>query len=536
METLQTVCTHCQKHFEVDIQDQAFYKEINVPHPTHCPECREIRRLAWRNERTLYMRKCDLTGETTLSVFSLDKPYKVYKNDHWYSDKWSSLDYGQDFDFSRPFFDQFNELLKKVPQLALSTTGNQNCDFINQAGWCKDCYLIFEADFNEKCFYSTDIVDSRDCMDGHHVDQCELCYECIDCRNCYNVRYSQDSMNCSDSWFLKNCIGSSNCFGCVNLRNQKYCIYNEQYSPEDYAKKLASFDLQNPAGLEKMREDFIKYASQFPHKAYHGVQVENCVGDYLYNCQNCSHCFDVSSSQDCKFITDSRNMKKVYDVTVFGAQKGVEFSYESHEIGHSVRNIYFCDQVWDGCYELYYSKLCMQNSHHLFGCVGMRKGTYCILNKQYSKESYEALIPRIIEHMKKTGEWGEFFPLAMSPFAYNETMAQHYYPLSQEAALAKGYAWKEESKNAVVDSLPICKDCGKNYKIVSQEQEFYKKMQLPVPHACSECRHKKRSALRNPRKLWQRNCQQCEAAITTSYSPDRPEKVLCEKCYLAATY
>jgi len=30
---------------------------------------------------------------------------------------------------------------------------------------------------------------------------------------------------------------------------------------------------------------------------------------------------------------------------------------------------------------------------------------YCILNKQYSKEEYEELVPKIIEHMQKTGEW-----------------------------------------------------------------------------------------------------------------------------------
>ncbi|MEK9159934.1 MAG: zinc-ribbon domain containing protein [Patescibacteria group bacterium] len=536
METLQTACAHCQKNFELDAQDQAFYKEINVPHPTQCPDCREQRRLAWRNERTLYLRKCDLTGEPTLSVFSEDKPYKVYKNDHWYSDKWNPLDYGQDFDFSRPFFEQFDELLHKVPQLALSTTGNQNSDFINQAGWCKDCYLIFEADFNEKCMYSTHIGDSRDCMDGLQVMKSELCYECIDCQNGYNLRFAQDSMNCSDSWFLKNCIGCSNCFGCVNLRNQKFCIYNEQYSQEDYFKKLASFDLQNRTGLEKMRDDFTAYAAQFPHKNYHGVQTENCKGDYLYNSQNCHGCFDVSNSQDCKFVTDSRNCKKVYDMTVFGAQKGVEFCYECHEVGHGVRNLYFCDQVWDSCYELYYTKLSMQNCHHLFGCIGFRRGSYCILNKQYTKEEYEALVPRIIEHMKKTGEWGEFFPISMSPFAYNETLAEQYFPLGKEKAEALGYGWKEEAKTPIVPGLPACDTCGKNYKIVSQEEEFYQKMKLPHPTSCSECRHKKRSALRNPRKLWDRACAQCSTAIQTSYSPERSEKVLCEACYLKETY
>jgi hypothetical protein len=52
------------------------------------------------------------------------------------------------------------------------------------------------------------------------------------------------------------------------------------------------------------------------------------------------------------------------------------------------------------------------------------------LNKQYTKEEYEKLLPKIIAHMKKTGEWGEFFPISISPFNYEETPAMDYYPLT----------------------------------------------------------------------------------------------------------
>lgn len=533
---IQKTCTHCQQPFTLGDDDLAFYKEIQMPQPTHCPDCRAQRRLSWRNERKLYLRKCDATGETTLSVFSQDKPYTVVKNDYWYSDQWNPMDYGRDFDFSRPFFEQFDELIKKVPQLALSCVGNQNSDYINQAGWCKDCYLIFEADFNEKCMYSTHIVDSRDCTDNSYVDKCELCYECVDCRNCYGLKFSQDCSTCSDSWFLKDCIGCKNCFGCVGLRNKEYHIYNQPYSKEDYKQKMASFPLHNSEHLQRTRDEFLAFAQQFPVKNMHGVQNDNSVGDYLYNTQNCQHCFDVTNSQDCKFISESRNMKKVYDVTVFGAQKGAEFCYDSHEIGHSVRNIFFCDQIWEGCSSLYYSKLCMQNSHDLFGCCGLRKGSYCILNKQYTKEGYEALVPRIIEHMKKTGEWGEFFPMAMSPFTYNETLALQYYPLSEDQVKQAGLKWKEEEKPTVVSTLPICKTCGKNFKVVAAEHAFYQQVGLPAPVVCSDCRHKKRASLRNPRSLWSRACAECAAPIQTSYSPERLERVLCEKCYLAVVY
>lgn len=43
-------------------------------------------------------------------------------------------------------------------------------------------------------------------------------------------------------------------------------------------------------------------------------------------------------------------------------------------------------------------------SSDIFGCIGLRNKQYCIFNKQYTKEEYEKLVPKIIEHMQKNGE------------------------------------------------------------------------------------------------------------------------------------
>jgi hypothetical protein len=48
-------------------------------------------------------------------MYSPDKSYKVYSQDEWWSDKWDAMDYGRDFDFSRGFFEQINELIINVP-------------------------------------------------------------------------------------------------------------------------------------------------------------------------------------------------------------------------------------------------------------------------------------------------------------------------------------------------------------------------------------------------------------------------------------
>ena len=62
-------CQNCKKDFVIEPEDFNFYEKIKVPPPTFCPECRLIRRMIWRNERTLYKRKCDKTGKQIITMF-----------------------------------------------------------------------------------------------------------------------------------------------------------------------------------------------------------------------------------------------------------------------------------------------------------------------------------------------------------------------------------------------------------------------------------------------------------------------------------
>jgi len=200
----------------------------------------------------------------------------------------------------------------------------------------------------------------------------------------------------------------------------------------------------------------------------------------------------------------------------------------------------------------------------------MRHGQYCILNKQYTKEEYERLVPQIIEHMRKdnsggamnrgeaSGSWGEFFPVSLSPFAYNETVAQEYFPLTKEEILKRGWKWREErdempkvSKVIPAEKLPDsiddvpddilnwaieCEATKRPFKIIKQELDFYRNMKLPIPHFHPDERHRRRMALRNPRKLWTRSCMKCGKGMETTYQPSRPEIVYCEECYLTEVY
>jgi len=69
-------CHHCKNFFGLTETDQAFYQKIEVPNPTFCPQCREQRRLAFRNERSLYKRTCDSCDKNILSTYNPKNPFK----------------------------------------------------------------------------------------------------------------------------------------------------------------------------------------------------------------------------------------------------------------------------------------------------------------------------------------------------------------------------------------------------------------------------------------------------------------------------
>ena len=182
-----------------------------------------------------------------------------------------------------------------------------------------------------------------------------------------------------------------------------------------------------------------------------------------------------------------------------------------------------------------------------------------ILNKQYEKVEYEKIKKTIIENMKKEGTYGQFFSPELSPFGYNETLAQEYSPMTKDEAAKNRFNWQEQATGTygketirekeipetieevtedILKEILICEDCKKNYRITKSEFDFYKRINIPLPRKDFECRHKDRMAKRNPRKLWHRKCMKegCPNEFETSYSPERPEMVFCETCYQQEVY
>lgn len=598
----QRRCQSCSQSFRIEPEDFAFYDKIGVPPPTWCPECRMIRRMIWRNEMMLYKRGCDFTGDAVFSGYSQDKPFKVYKRDIWYSDRWDPMTHTREYDLSRSFFDQFGELFRAVPLPNQSLLRAIDSDYCNNASDIKRCYLLFNSEFSENCAYGDGITACREVYDSYFMKNVEQAYEGFACFNSSLVFYSSDIYDSHDVYFSKDLVGCAYCFGCVGLRNKSYYIFNQPVSGEEYFKKFNDFNLGSHIAIESIQERAEKFHITFPRRFMRGRHNVNVSGNYITNSRNVHNSFYVDEFENSAYCYHMglKPTKECYDFCWGGT---AELTYEAVSMAYGGR-LKFIFECWPDDFDISYSIFC-SGSSNLFGCVGLRNKSYCILNKQYSKEEYAKLVPRIIQHMNqmpyvdargRVYRYGEFFPPELSPFAYNETIAQEYFPLTKEQALEQGYAWRDpkprdyeitmpsdqlpdhikdvsdsilsqtiacahapvwsSTPNTTPNTTNSCNEqCTTAFRIIPQELEFYRKMNLPLPHFCPNCRHYQRLRQRNPLKLWKRRCtcggstshngvykntanhpphsmdQHCLNEFETSYAHERKEIVYCEQCY-----
>jgi len=564
-------CQNCKKDFVIEPDDFEFYEKMKVPAPTFCPECRFQRRLAFRNERKLFRNVNARTGEKILTIYPPESGIVVYTDEDFQSDVWDAMDYGVDYDFSKPFFEQYLDLIKRVPHPARNYFVGTlvNSDYSGNCDYLKNCYLIFNAQWNEDCAYGNGVNHSKNCYDISHCDGSERCYESFWLANCNRAHFCSQCVESLEIWFCKDCLGCSNCFGCMNLRNKKYCIFNVQYSKEEYAEKLNAMKLNSWRGVEESRRAAHEFWKKNPNKYHQGIKNFNCTGAYVTNSKNVHYGYLVREAEDCKYIQYSQtpSCKNCYDYTIWGENN--QFCYETMTSGKGTNNLKFAVECWPYISDSEYCIFCGSSSN-LFGCSGLKKKEYCIFNKQYTKKEYEELVPKIKKHMDempyidKKGrvyKYGEFFPMELSPFAYNQMLAYDHFPLSKEQVLQVGYSWKdsspqeyeitikgedlpdtiEEVKDDILNAIISCTKCKKAFRIIKQELEFLRREKIPLPHYCVDCRHKLRIEQRLPSKLFYRQCMcdkanhghdgKCQNEFETSYAPDRPEIVYCEACY-----
>jgi len=441
--------------------------------------------------------------------------------------------------------------------------------------------------------YSQGASSLKNCVDTYTLQKAEQCYENTLCDSMFSTHFSYNSYESINSLFLKNCVNCQDCIGCMNFRNKRYCILNKQYTKEEYEKEKFKFDFGSYNFLSDFKNRYKEFVLNFPNKYGNIIKSFDVTGDNIMNAKKSQYSFDIyGDMENTKFTAHGLNAKDSYDCYGFGG--GAYLLYEGVDTGLKASNVYF-SVLTHSCMDTNYTYMCY-NAKNLFGCIGIRKGEYCILNKKYTKEEYNQLVSKIIKHMNempyvdKNGcvyKYGEFFPSELSPFTYNETIAHEYFSKTKNQILKEGYSYRlplekdyqitlentdlsDHIKDVTDDILKetiSCPNKGSDltkctfaYRIYPEELSFLRRHNIALPRFCPNCRHYERLSQRNPMKLWHRKCMKegrsdslgaedsgrmsespqtrmsCSNEFETSYAPERPEIVYCEKCYKGEVY
>ena len=347
---------------------------------------------------------------------------------------------------------------------------------------------------------------------------------------------------------------------------------------------MAKFQSGSHAAVEEMKAKAHAHWKKFPMKYALLINVTNATGEHIERSKNVKYSYGIHEAENIAYSQDlGPPVSDSYDYTSWG--HGASRIYESIVTGEECDSIKFSWDCWPSSQNVEYSISC-RSSSNLFGCVGLQKKQYCIFNKQYSKEEYVALREKIVAHMSahpytdargRVYTYGEFFPPEFSPFAYNETLTQDLFPLTKEQAEAQGYLWRDPESRAYPITIPAkdlsddvtdapdtitkevlgCIRCGKPYRIIPMEFDFLRRIGLPVPRKCPECRFQDRFRFANKPKFRSGKCQcagtkderdiyqnavvhahgadHCQNEFETSYPKDSDAIIYCEKCYQSET-
>lgn len=507
-------------------------------------------------------------------------PFPVYCRECWYGDGWDPTSYGREYDMERSFFEQYKKFSDTVPRPALWQRNSINSDFSNYCAESRNVYLSASVvKGSENIFYSKCIDNSKDILDCLNViNGSERLYETVESQGNYNSQYLLLCRGTLDSYYSLDCINCSNCFLSYNLRNKKFCIRNKQYSKEEYFEELEKYNLKSRNSRRILLKEFEEIKKQ---AIFRFANINKCVdvtGNNLLNVKNGKSCFEIYNVENAAFCYRAFDFKDCMDFD-YGANSELMYEYTTGALNDF--RVKFSYSALNFVREADYTESCM-NSSNLLGCVSMKNAEYAIFNKVYGKEQYEKLREKIIRQMSevpfidKVGrryEYGEFFPIEFSPWAYNETLAQDFFPMTKESAQVNGYAWRNPeikdfditlSEKTIPDSIDsvdegILKEvlgcahgakcshqCNTAFRITDYELSFYKKHNIPLPVLCPNCRYYERFEVMPGLKLHKRECMcdkdghghdgRCPNEFETSYSPERPETVYCESCYNKEVY
>lgn len=349
----------------------------------------------------------------------------------------------KNFDFDKTFFEQLVDYFKECPKIAIRHFEPvENCDYCEGAWWwAKNCYLsIWVCLDSENVFYSIEVKENcRNVFNSMMVrNWCDSVYSSKMIFNSYKVFFSKNIINSNNILFCSNLLWCSECIWCNELQNKSYCIWNIQFSKDDYFLKKQ--EILNDYSL---------------HSAYINYVKINKVVDYqtASDIWNTQLTYKVNNSYNVFLSWSAQGNHQLYGVALSWAPNLDNCAWIINSGWGS--HIYCSDYIMNG-HNIFYSYF-LENCSFCIWCTWLQNSSYCIFNKQYSKEEWAELAEHIFNELESNGKIGSFFSPQLNPFYLNDTISVLLdTTITKDVALQQGYLRRDDHiKVDVPGNIPV---------------------------------------------------------------------------------
>ncbi|KKP85856.1 hypothetical protein A3B84_01205 [Candidatus Nomurabacteria bacterium RIFCSPHIGHO2_02_FULL_35_13] len=545
--------SYCENEFNIEEGDIKFLKMFSMPPPNFCPTCRRMRRFVHMNFSRLFKRECDAPShkEKMISIFPEECPFPVYDYQYFIGDEFNAFSFGVKYEEDDNPIKILSSIRKKFPMPSFLNRdpSSINSEYSNGGRDLKNGYYVMACYHVEDAWYSSMIQKSRNVMDSLYIWDSEFIYECFSSDHLYKSSFIYFSSNCIDSIFLFDCRNCQNCFGCVNLRNNRYCVYNKQLSKEEYESFINSVFPLSKEALNSYEKKFWDLVKTLPANGPRNIATSNVSGVNITNSKNLYDVIDADNSENIRHADGALSHRDSMDFLFSGGNSSL--LYMTTNIGSQSSRVKFSlsSKGCTDCEFIFNSK----NLNNCFMCFGLQNKSYCVLNRQYTEEEYFKIIDDIKFKCLEEGIYGNGLGLEFSAQAYNFSLAQISFPLSdKEIVKLGGYVAKEpetnvgnievikykdlpktiqEVSNDILNKAILCETSSRPFRITASELGFYRRMNLPLPDMHPLLRIEKRLRFVKDGKKYKAVCKKCDKDIETVFNPSENFLIYCDKCY-----
>ncbi|MFH1404713.1 MAG: hypothetical protein ABIH21_01285 [Patescibacteria group bacterium] len=538
-------------------QEMDWCKKFQVPPNKYAPLTRMKQTGGFRTAFEIFWNKHMETGKPTMSYIHPDLDFKIVLDDEWHNiDVGTIKEYQSKFDSNKPFFDQYYDLITKVPFGARREWRNIK-NTIGIGMWdVEDSYIVCSTVDGKRCMYTYYCLEKcEDITDGLFVYTCQNCWNCAQIMRCHSCNSAFESRDCMKCSFIYDCRNCENVYGGTNLRNKKYIWFNEQLSKEEWEEKVKGIDLSCRTRFDEYMEKFKALIENSVSPENFNINSPDCTGEYLTDCVRCEETYYSQKCTDCAWTQGSAGGERSYFIScVYPASDCWMGSMitNSHDIKFS--------SIIGKSRSIEYSTNC-HDCENCFGCVGLKNKKFHIFNKEYSEDEYWKEVDKIKCAMLDNDEYGEFLPPRMSPTGIQFSQAALFYHMPQDEIKKYCDEILDPDKGAVLSdaktddkdilSIKDVPDCladidqdkyvgkpfmdekaNRRWSVAPIEFKFLSERKLPFPQGHYSTRMRNLYSMLNAPDCEQMDCTACGKSIRASKNMGLKRRVYCHDCYL----